>query len=1308
MTDNNKTNNVIKLSNSFINKNYLNFLSWNIQAPSTTGEGNKFNIEEFKNVLLGNDFICLQEIRTDVHLTGYRSRCLTRKSAKSGGVGILIKNELLEGVEIIQKESCSDYIICKLNKDFFKLEQDTYLVNAYVIPYNSSKPADENSGKEILDQIEDLVNNLKEIGEVILCGDFNSRIGPKSGMLKNDSQKFIPLPDECEIDEFKPRNSQDLKSNSHGTQFLKLVTHNQLTILNGRTLGDFEGKFTSIQHNGCSVIDYYAVTKKISPNVNYFKVLDFTPYSDHKPISMQLKCRNFNISPYKPLHIAYEQAPSRFIFNEENKDKFVESLSSESSKNMIQTLRNEIVAMEDKINEGNNTYISKSIKDINQKFTTHIRENASNSFKQTKPKAQNKHTKNNPWFNWQTRLAKRLLRSATESTSTFPTSEFIRDNFYRVKGSYRRLLSKCETKYFENLNKDIEDGKVLNWQSFKKLKNQKSSKDNFDSLDMKNFETFFRDLYTDKHKTVRHEDKESYIKQADIINKRSVPNDSLNIPLTAAEVISAINSSKTGKASAADMMSNEILKALDSSHIEFLTEFFNVCLDNGVYPWNESIITPLHKKGDKSNPDNYRAIAVSSVIGKIFSTILLERLHLFRKSKCPDPPNQLGFTKGAQTYDHILTMQTIASKYKKLKKPVYAIFVDFKKAFDSVCRQALFYKMAKLGITGKFYSVLRDMYSNSYAYIKLACHLSKRFKISKGTEQGHPLSPDLFKIFLHDLSYLLEDSDCPLLCHVSVSHLLWADDLIMLSLSPETSQKQLDILNKYCADWGIEVNEIKTEVVIFNRYLAKNSSTTLSFRLGDRPLRIVDTYCYLGVVLHSSGELRTAQQTLKTKAIRALFGLKRTVIRSKLSFKSLCTLFDSLIKPIVLYGAPVWTPTSATNKSIIKHVTSVPPNIESFISKINRTTSEKVHLSFLKWALGVHKKASNVGTWGESGRYPLIYQSIRLTLNYYKRLLKVPQDTFIYNALKEQRSMNLPWYRNIEPLLKIDEIFNLDHVTAHKITQGKDPKSKHVPHPHAPQSDDNTNITSTTNKSKPLPSKKFRVQKIVDNVKKHFVDCWNFEKSNSSKLSFYNKIKNKFAREVYLDVIKGFSRRYSTTKTRISSHDLEIERGRYNNTARNERICHWCKVSMGTEVVEDEDHVLHSCDLYADLRAKLITNLNKSPPIQTDDMDDTQFQLKIDNQTLKSNLMSLLSPYDDPDFSTSSTNMFNFHHRAITNSITTENTENRAASLHRRSYIINCIGTYIYRALEKRENYMKDAQKHEACLNTIVINFLNN
>ena len=110
------------------------------------------------------------------------------------------------------------------------------------------------------------------------------------------------------------------------------------------------------------------------------------------------------------------------------------------------------------------------------------------------------------------------------------------------------------------------------------------------------------------------------------------------------EISHSISLLKSGKASSEDMIANELSKWLNAENVEILKDLFNLCQDTGVYPWNTNIITPLHKKGCKEDADNYRAVAVSSTIRKLFSTILLERFKEFRRQVTPEPPYQLGFT----------------------------------------------------------------------------------------------------------------------------------------------------------------------------------------------------------------------------------------------------------------------------------------------------------------------------------------------------------------------------------------------------------------------------------------------------------------------------------------------------------------------------------------------------------------------------------------------------------------------------------------------------------------------------------------
>ena len=245
------------------------------------------------------------------------------------------------------------------------------------------------------------------------------------------------------------------------------------------------------------------------------------------------------------------------------------------------------------------------------------------------------------------------------------------------------------------------------------------------------------------------------------------------------------------------------------------------CLSSGIYPWTTSFITPIPKGGDKYDPNNYRAIAIGSAVGKLYSSILLNRLVTFRNLHCKD---QLGFCKDAQCNDHIFTLRTVYEKFVvKKKTKVISCFVDFAKAFDSLSREALLYKIVNLGITGKFFKTLRNMYQNTCSRVKLINKLSESIDHNNGVEQGHPLSPELFKLFIRELSALLNaasknpDMKFPHLSSALVNHRLWADDLVLLALDEKSLQALLTILGKFCEDWGLVVNLKKTKILTFTR-----------------------------------------------------------------------------------------------------------------------------------------------------------------------------------------------------------------------------------------------------------------------------------------------------------------------------------------------------------------------------------------------------------------------------------------------------------------------------------------------------------
>ena len=166
----------------------------------------------------------------------------------------------------------------------------------------------------------------------------------------------------------------------------------------------------------------------------------------------------------------------------------------------------------------------------------------------------------------------------------------------------------------------------------------------------------------------------------------------LNSPISEDEVKKAVKRLKNGKACGEDKILNEMIKAFSETHMGVLTKIFNIVLQSGHMPheWVIGIIKPIYKnKGDINDPDNYRGITLLSCFGKLFTSILNDRLTTYINLKEMMSEAQAGFRKGYSTTDQIFTLKSIVELFLCQGRRLFCTFVDYSKAFDSINRATL-------------------------------------------------------------------------------------------------------------------------------------------------------------------------------------------------------------------------------------------------------------------------------------------------------------------------------------------------------------------------------------------------------------------------------------------------------------------------------------------------------------------------------------------------------------------------------------------------------------------------------------------
>ena len=325
------------------------------------------------------------------------------------------------------------------------------------------------------------------------------------------------------------------------------------------------------------------------------------------------------------------------------------------------------------------------------------------------------------------------------------------------------------------------------------------------------------------------------------------------------------------------------------------------------------LIIPVYKgKGrDPFNSNSYRGITLTSIIAKIFETILLRRmLPTLHESNFPHF-SQTAYLSGRSCADALfVTNETLHSFMCNGDSP-YLCLYDLEKAFDSIEYVHLLRHLFQLGVNGKAWRLIKFWYLHSSASIRSKGLISDSFQVHRGVKQGSVLSPILFAIVMDDLlKDLNNDPSCLSIRGLHVGSAAHADDVRTCNISRDSIQAQASVIHDFTARSSLRLNSSKTEIVRMSSHplppediIIHNSTVTVKKK----------AKC-LGVwwTQNLSSDVSISENI--NKARRAFFALGSIgAYQGSLNPLTASSLFSTYVLPILLFGCEVWYVTTSLN-----------------------------------------------------------------------------------------------------------------------------------------------------------------------------------------------------------------------------------------------------------------------------------------------------------------------------------------------------------------------------------------------------------